>query len=359
MDNSEQFLPAPGLKWRCSSHLTLLLCLPACSHPTLHRHLFVFEWPSWAHNTHNEECWSELLTHCCHQHSVESVEKYFINAGQLFQLHSWGQRVTNKQLEWIHLLGFFSWIRINDLIFLFVSGITLFSFRIFSAPTGKNKLVTPSYSANASKRIFYSFTFHHVLRLFLCLWNNSPATQSRTGSSARILTKSQHDIIIMWQQMFMIKTLNLISFTYLQGEPEKTDENVTTVYSPFPLVFPCLEKLLFQLQLFFRTCGNHHHKYIRYYQCFHYSLFFITPHTFVPHRKHIHVQIRQETKIRKLQIIQGFKGLKCLWDEFGRVGLFWSIFIIGAHSRYWYKSYTASYLYEIKVQSLYRPVQMK
>lgn len=119
--------------------------------------------------------------------------------------------------------------------------------------------------------------------------------------------------------MFMIKTLNLISFTYLQGEPEKTDENVTTVYSPFPLVFPCLEKMLFQLQLFFRTCENHHHKYIRYYQCFHYSLFFITPHTFVPHRKHIHVQIRQtdtvtleiiRKKIRKLQIIQGFKGLK-------------------------------------------------
>lgn len=186
----------------------------------------------------------------------------------------------DKQTVRIHSSAwfFFSWIRINDLIFLFVSGITLFSSRIFSAPTGKNKLVTTSYSANASKCIFYSFTFHHFPRLFLCLWNNSPATQSRTGSSARILTKSQHDIIIMtWQQMFMIKTLNLISFTYLQGEPEKTDENVTTVYSPFPLVFPCLEKLLFQLQLFFRTCGNHHHKYIRYYQCFHYSLFFITP----------------------------------------------------------------------------------
>lgn len=52
-------------------------------------------------------------------------------------------------------------------------------------------------------------------------------------------------------------------------------------------------------------------------------------HTFVPHRKHIHVQIRQtdtvtltETirkKIRKLQIIQGFKGLK----DFCRVSLRW------------------------------------
>lgn len=85
-----------------------------------------------------------------------------------------------------------------------------------------------------------------------------------------------------------------------------------------------------------------------------FSLQFILHYTFVPHRKHIHVQIRQtdtvtltETirkKIRKLQIIQGFKGLKCLWDEFGLVGLFWSIFIIGAHSRYWYKSYTASFM---------------
>lgn len=115
VDNSEQFLPAPGLKWRCSSHLTLLLCLPACSHPTLHRHLFVFEWPSWAHNTHNEECWSELLTHCCHQHSVESVEKYFITAGQLFQLHSWGQRVTVKTVRinssaWFFFLGLESMI---------------------------------------------------------------------------------------------------------------------------------------------------------------------------------------------------------------------------------------------------------